>query len=185
MKSLVSELGLKCETSWKELSYVLSKNVVARVPVRFYFFQYYLFSLCIASISHLLTVAVKCFCFCFSYNESRLHCFLSIALSGSSSSSNSLCQWRHQNLFEKTTRLCYYFFSLYVQLVMWFTVKISASCIWVAVQYKLIELFYISMPVVRTGGSRHYQNVCDAQVTKVFNNAYPLWTWESFMKVIF
>ena len=38
MKSLVSELGLKCETSWKELSYVLSKNVVARVPVRFYFF---------------------------------------------------------------------------------------------------------------------------------------------------
>ena len=96
-----------------------------------------------------------------------------------------LCQWRHQNLFEKTTRLCYCFFSLYVQLVMWFTVKISASCIWVAVQYKLIELFYISMPVVRTGGSRHYQNVCDAQVTKVFNNAYPLWTWESFMKVIF
>ena len=63
---------------------MLSKNV-ARVPVRFYFFQYYLFSLCIASISHLLTVAVKCSCF--SYNESPLHCFLSIALSGSSSSS--------------------------------------------------------------------------------------------------
>ena len=68
---------------------------------------------------------------------------------------------------------------------MWFTVKISASCIWVAVQYKLIELFYISMPVVRTGGSHDYQNVCDAQVTKVFNNAYPLWTRESFIKVIF
>ena len=75
MKSLVSELGLKCETSWKELSCVLSKNVVARVPVRFYFFQYYPFSPCIASISHLLTIAVKCSCF--SYNEIRLHCFLS------------------------------------------------------------------------------------------------------------
>ena len=45
----------------------------------FIFFQYCPFSPCIASISHFLTVAVKCSCF--SYNEIRLLCFLSIALS--------------------------------------------------------------------------------------------------------
>ena len=117
MKSLVSELGLKYETSGKELSYVLSKNVVARVLVRFYFFQYYLFSLRIASISHLLTVAVKCSCF--SYNESRLHCFLSIALSGSSSSSNSFCVSEDIKICLKRRLVCVIvFLSLYVQLVM-------------------------------------------------------------------
>ena len=112
MKSLVSELGLKCETSWKELSYVLSKNVVARVPVRFYFFQYYPFSPCIASIFHLLTVTVKCSCF--SYNEIRLHCFLSIALSGSNSSSNSFCVSEDIKICLKRRLVCVIVFSLYM-----------------------------------------------------------------------
>ena len=91
---------------------MLSKNVVARVPVRFYFFQYYLFSLCIASISHLLTVAVKCSCFF--YNESRLHCFLSIALSGSSSSSNSFCVSEDIKICLKRRLVCVIVFSLYM-----------------------------------------------------------------------
>ena len=112
MKSLVSELGLKCETSWKELSYVLSKTVVARVPFHFYFFQYDPFSPCIASISHLLIVAVKCSCF--SYNEIRLHFFLSIALSGSSSSSNSFSVSEDIKICLKRRLVCVIVFSLYM-----------------------------------------------------------------------
>ena len=91
---------------------MLSKNVVARVPVRFCFFQYNPFSLCIASISHLLTVAVKCSCF--SYNKIRLHCFLSIALSGSSSSSNSFSVSEDIKICLKRRLVCVIVFSLYM-----------------------------------------------------------------------
>ena len=108
MKSLVSELGLKYETSWKELSYVLSKNVVARVLVRFYFF----------SILPIFTV--HCQHFSFSHRRCEMFLFflqrnsLSFALSGSSSSSNSFSVSEDIKICLKRRLVCVIVFSLYM-----------------------------------------------------------------------
>ena len=58
--------------------YVLTKNFVACVPVRFFFSLPLIFIL-LALLSHFFTAGVKFSCRC-SSNEVRLLCFLSLAL---------------------------------------------------------------------------------------------------------
>ena len=67
----------------EELSYVITKDFVSCVHVRFYFFTAAHFHLAVRSLLPLaflifFTTAMKCSCFC--PNEIRLLCFQSLAL---------------------------------------------------------------------------------------------------------
>ena len=91
----------------EEMSYLLTKNFfVGCVPVRFFSRCLLLFTLLVASISHLLSHRCdKIFLLMF-FQRYLFFCYP--------------CQCRHQNIVKtkKMTRLCYWFFSLKVRVAL-------------------------------------------------------------------
>ena len=128
----------------EELSYVLTQYFVSCVHVRFYFSQPLIFNLLAASISHCPTAALN-FMFFFLQNSSLL-----FSSTRSSSFSVIRVNVNIKNNIERDTTLLLFFLSkspsghlISFQIKPWMAFGLP---------YLLIELFYISMPVVRTDG---------------------------------
>ena len=151
----------------KQMSYVLTKDFVACVPVRFFFSLPLILTLLASPCQPLAflifsRLADTKFSRCLS-SKIRLLCFLSLALALSLLSTSV----QTRKLSRKKTELNCCFFSLKVRVA----TRFRAKNLPFGLPYLLIELFYIGIPAVRTDvgrmdvRSRDYQNFSDAYIT--------------------
>ena len=148
----------------EELFQVLTKNCVAGVPVRFYFFHYCSFvNLLAANISHFLPVIMK-----FSSFSSNEICLLCFFITCSSSFSVIHMSVDIKNQIEKNSTFLLFFLS---KSLCGHAISCQKHLELPVVSYLLIDLFYIGMPangrmVNRTGIHSHdYQNFLDRWIT--------------------